>query len=420
MSPFGQLHNAESSPRAVTIEGVRVAIVAESFLPQVNGVTNSVLRILEHLRAHGHEGLVIAPGDSETPHEYQGHRVVSLASLAFPGYSDVRVSASPQWSIERTLAEFDPDVVHLAAPFVIGYKGALAAASLGTPSVAIYQTDVPSYAGRYGLGKLEPYGWYRVRQIHSLSVATYAPSTYSRDQLVSHGVPRVGIWGRGVDKQRFHPSKRSEELRAQWAPNGEVVVGYMGRLAAEKRVQDMAVLADIPGVKLVIVGHGPDRDQLEKQIPGAIFTGGLGGEDLPRAVASMDVFCSTGELETFCQAVQEAKACGVPVISPRRGGPIDLIDPSRTGWLYEPGNMDEFRSYVVDLVGDGYKRRAMGTAARASIEDRTWGHLCAELVGHYEEAIRIGSVAAPARHRLLAAATHHPRRNDHSISLLHR
>ena len=120
MSPFGQLHNAESSPRAVTIEGVRVAIVAESFLPQVNGVTNSVLRILEHLRAHGHEALVIAPGDSETPHEYQGHRVVSLASLAFPGYSDVRVSASPQWSIERTLAEFDPDVVHLAAPFVIG------------------------------------------------------------------------------------------------------------------------------------------------------------------------------------------------------------------------------------------------------------------------------------------------------------
>ena len=108
------------------------------------------------------------------------------------------------------------------------------------------------------------------------------------------------------------------------------------------------------------------------------------------------------------------------MISPRRGGPIDLIDPSRTGWLYEPGNMDEFRSYVVDLVGDGYKRRAMGTAARASIEDRTWGHLCAELVGHYEEAIRIGSVAAPARHRLLAAATHHPRRNDHSISLLHR
>ena len=103
----------------------------------------------------------------------------------------------------------------------------------------------------------------------------------------------------------------------------------------------------------------------------------------------MDVFCSTGELETFCQAVQEAKACGLPVISPRKGGPIDLIDPSRTGWLYEPGDMNDFRSRVVDLVGDDYKRHAMGIAARASIENRTWENLCAELVEHYKEAIRL-------------------------------
>lgn len=171
--------------------------------------------------------------------------------------------------------------------------------------------------------------------------------------------------------------------------NGEVVIGYMGRLAAEKRVADMTNLADIPNTKLVIVGDGPARAEVEKQLPHAVFTGGLGGEDLPRAVASMDVFCSTGELETFCQAVQEAKACGLPVISPRKGGPIDLIDPSRTGWLYEPGDMTDFRSRVVDLVGDDYKRHAMGIAARASIENRTWENLCAELVEHYKEAIRL-------------------------------
>ncbi|WP_130866016.1 glycosyltransferase family 4 protein [Acidipropionibacterium timonense] len=383
---------------------MRVAIITESFLPQVNGVTNSVLRVLEHLRAHGHEAMVMAPGDADTPKEYEGFPVIPLASLAFPGYTDVRVSTTPQWTMERYLSEFQPDVVHLAAPFMIGYKGALAAAALGVPSVAIYQTDIPSYAARYGLGKLEAYGWYRVRQIHSLSVATYAPSTFSRDQLVVHGVPRVGIWGRGVDKVRFDPSKRSQELHDRWAPHGEVVVGYMGRLAAEKRVQDMAVLADIPGVKLVIVGHGPDREELERLMPDAVFTGGLGGEALPQAVASMDVFCSTGELETFCQAIQEAKACAVPVISPRRGGPIDLVDPSRTGWLYEPGNLTEFRRHVVDLVGDAYKRRAMGLAARASIEERTWEHLCSELVGHYEDAIRVGGRTPHARHALWSDA----------------
>lgn len=260
---------------------MRVAIITESFLPQVNGVTNSVLRVLEHLRAHDHDAIVLAPGDADTPHEYAGFPVIPLASLHWPGYQDVRVSTSPQWTMERYLSEFEPDVVHLAGPFMIGYKGAMAAASLGIPIVAIYQTDIPSYAGRYGLGKLEFYGWYRVRQIHSLAVATYAPSTFSRDQLVSHGVPRVDIWGRGVDKVRFHPSKRSQQLHDEWAPNGEVVIGYMGRLAAEKRVADMTNLADIPNTKLVIVGDGPARAEVEKQLPHAVFTGGLGGEDLP-------------------------------------------------------------------------------------------------------------------------------------------
>lgn len=369
---------------------MRVAIITESFLPLVNGVTNSVLRVLEHLREHGHEAMVMTPGDVDTPREYLGFPVIGLSSLGWPGYADVRVSTAGQWTMERYLADFQADVVHLAGPFMIGYKGALAAASLAIPSVAIYQTDIPSYASKYGLGALEFYGWWKVRQIHSLAVATYAPSTYSRDQLVSHGVPRVGIWGRGVDKVRFHPGKRSEELRAAWAPHGEVVIGYMGRLASEKRVKDLSAVADVPGTQVVVVGQGPDRPALEEALPGAIFTGALGGEDLPRAVASMDVFCSTGELETFCQAVQEAKACGVPVVSPRKGGPIDLIDPSRTGWLYEPGDMAEFRRHVLDLVGDSYKRRAMGQAARASIEDRTWAHLCSELVDHYREAIRLG------------------------------
>lgn len=375
---------------------MRVAIISESFLPQVNGVTNSILRILEYLRAHGHQAVVLAPGDpAEAPREYAGFPVITLASLSWPGYSDVRVSTTPQWTLERYLNDFGPDVVHLASPFMIGYKGALAAATLGIPAVAIYQTDIPSYAAKYGFGHLAFYGWYRVRQIHSLVVATYAPSTFSRDQLVAHGVPRVGLWGRGVDKVRFNPAKRSAQLHDQWAPHGETVIGYMGRLAGEKRVQDMTALRGIPGTRIVIVGGGPEYETLHKHIPEAVFTGGLVGEDLPRAVASMDVFCSTGELETFCQAVQEAKASGLPVISPRRGGPIDLIDPSHTGWLYEPGDMAEFRSRVEDLVGDPYKRAAMGRAARASIEDRTWDNLCSELIDHYREAIRIGTVTAP-------------------------
>ena len=274
---------------------------------------------------------------------------------------------------------------------MMGYKAALATAHLGLPSVAIYQTDLATYAARYGAPHLEQVFWRRLRLTHSLATLNFAPSTVARDQLIKQGIPRVGIWARGVDSVRFHPDKRSDDLRREWAPRGEKIIGYMGRLAPEKGVEDLRVLADLPGTQLVIIGGGPLLDQLKATIPDAIFTGPKTGEDLAISLASFDVFVHTGELETFGQTIQEAQASGVPVVAPRRGGPIDLVTPSHTGWLYEPGDLTALRDHVADLVGDDAKRAAFSRTCRETVRTRTWSALCGQLVGHYEHAIRTAS-----------------------------
>ncbi|KHL01062.1 glycosyltransferase family 4 protein [Sinomonas humi] len=372
---------------------MRIAIVAESFLPQMNGVVHSVLRVLEHLQERGDEVLVIAPaGEMGTGPEYvSGALVHRLPSMPMVGYAKVRVAFGAVPKVRRILKRFAPDVVHLASPFELGWRAVRAAHSLGIPTVAIYQTEVPSYAARYGVPFLENWAWERVEKIHLLADRTLAPSTFALNQLRGRGIFDAELWRRGVDTQRFNPAKRDGAWRASMTGGAggrrKKIIGYVGRLAAEKQVEDLRVLADLPDTQLVIVGDGPLRPALEAQLPRAHFTGFQGGEDLARIVASFDLFVHPGEFETFCQTIQEAMASGVPVVATGRGGPLDLVENSKTGWLYTPGHLDELRSYVQDLIGDDAKRAAFAEAALRSVQGRTWSTICDQLVRHYDDVI---------------------------------
>lgn len=367
---------------------MRVAIVAESFLPEVNGVSNSVIRVLEHLRRTGHEALVIAPdtppGQPRAERIHDGIRVHRVPSRMFPKVTTLPLGV-PTPRLVSVLRGFDPHVVHLASPALLGYGGLRAARWLGVPTVAVYQTDVPGFAASYGIPMTARAAWAWFRHLHTLADRTLAPSTVTMESLVAHRFPRVHRWARGVDVLRFTPSARSEALRRRWSPQGKPIVGFVGRLAPEKHVERLAGLAASDAVQLVVVGDGVDRAKLQSAMPTAVFTGALYGDELAAAYASMDVFVHPGEHETFCQVVQEALASGLPVIAPDAGGPRDLVTPWRTGLLLA---VDEFETKlpaaVAHLIGE---RHRYAPAARRSVLGRSWPVICDELLGHYEAVL---------------------------------
>lgn len=371
---------------------MRILVVAESFLPHMNGVTNSVLRVVDHFAASGDDLGIIAPkwpGADKHLRTSCGRsvRVRRIASAPMPGYTEVRIATTSAPTLRRRIDEFAPDVIHLASPMVLGGRAVVAAQKAGVPTVAVYQTDIPGYTARYGMPFLENASWQLLRDVHNRATLNLAPSTATRDQMLEHGIERVHLWRRGVDTSLFSPSLRSARLRARYAEPEEKLVVYVGRLAPEKQVADLRVLHDMPGVRLLIVGDGPERDALRRDMPRARFAGFRSGTDLAAHLASADLFVHPGELETFGQTIQEAMASGLPVIAPRRGGPVDLVTPSRTGWLYTPGMLDELRDRAADLLFDDAKREAFGTAALESVRKRTWPVLSEQLRGYYRRAI---------------------------------
>ena len=380
---------------------MKVAIVTESFLPHVNGVTNSVLRILEHLSEHGHEALVIAPESATGPFEYSGFRVKRIPSLAMKGLIPV---ALPQKTLEPLLEGFSPDVIHLASPIFLGNYVAKFAQKMEIPTLSVYQTDIAGFARHYGLtiahSKLK--NW--VARIHKQTSRTLAPSTWSCRDLESSGVENVHLWQRGVNSERFNPIHRNSELRGLWT-NGnreKIIVGYVGRLANEKRVDDLSVLDARSDVQLVIVGEGPARAKLERELPHAIFLGFQGGEELSQVYASLDIFVHTGKHETFCQSIQEALASGVPVIAPNSGGPIDLVAHGVTGYLIDTAKPDQLVSAFTQLTSreDFDHVRAN---ARASVISRTWQSVNAELLNHYNDLIYSAALKRNERRKELVA-----------------
>ena len=380
---------------------MRVAIITESFSPDVNGVAHCVVRVAELLTSHGHHPLVIAPQppratrDEKTCYPFP---VVRVPAVPLPGYPGFRLGL-PGRQVRAALIRHQAELVHLASPVILGAHGAAVARRLGLPTVAVYQTDLPSYARAYRLGRAgQAFAWRWLRGIHNSAARTLAPSTDTATGLLGHHIENVWLWGRGVDTRNFDPAKRSQEIRAGLAPGGELIAGYVGRLATEKRVDLLAGLTALEGVRLVIVGGGPAEAALRQQMPGAVFLGERRGEELAAIYASLDVFVHSGPYETFGQTLQEAAASALPVVAPAAGGPLDLVADGVTGFLVPPTDPGAFAAAVARLAADPAMRTAFGAAGRRTVLGRGWPALTDELAGHYAAVLRSagGSAAGSA------------------------
>ena len=386
------------SPGPVTVGIVRVLLVAETFTPAVNGVVNSVRQVADQLAARGHEPIVVAPSGS-TYRGATGHRieVITVPSVTLPGYRGLSV-ARPSVDLAPVLDDVAPDVVHLASPVLLGWAAVQAAHQRGIGTVAVFQTDICAFAARYGLRMNAPL-WAWLRRLHNTADLTLAPSSATAYQLRRHGIGPIAMWTRGVDRVLFDPDRRDAAWRAEFAAEGELLVGFVGRLAPEKRVELLEPIASMPGVRLVVVGDGPRRRSLQRLMPQAQFTGQLTGPDLGRAMASLDLLVHPGADETFCQVVQEALCAGVPVIAAAKGGPLDLVRHGDNGWLWAGDDPEVLAAQVAAVRDDPEGAAEVRGRARASVSARTWSRVTDQLIAHYHRVLAGSRRDAVARMR---------------------
>jgi glycosyltransferase involved in cell wall biosynthesis len=370
-------------------ESLKIAIVTESFLPKIDGIVTMLTKTVECLRRNGDEVLIFAP--SGGPAELFGAEVVGMPSMACPLYPELRL-ALPRTSMREKLEQFQPDVLHLFEPVLLGVGGIYYSAELHVPLVISYHTNLPAYLGYYGLRAIEKLTWTLMRVRHRRANLNLCTSHAMLTDLDLHGIDHLAMWERAVDAVRFHPGMASESMRQRLSGgNAEApLLLYVGRLSAEKDVAALKQLfATIPGMRLAIVGDGPLRGELEKQLAGTatVFTGYLRGEELASAYASADLFVLPSRTETLGLVLLEAMASGCPVVACRAGGVPDAVEHGVTGFLFDPEQPGAMAATVEEAWSQPELRDEIRYSARKDTEQHSWMQATSDLRQLYCQVI---------------------------------
>lgn len=366
---------------------LRVAVVTETYPPEVNGVATTAARFVEGLRRRNHSIQLIRPRQDRgtQPATESAFEEVFTRGLPIPRYPHLRMGLPARRALSRLWSVARPDVVHIVTEGPLGWSALQVARKFRLPVVSDFRTNFHAYSGHYGVGWLQKPILAYLRKFHNHTACTLVPTEAMRANLAASGFRNVRVVSRGVDTALFSPSRRSEALRAQWgAGPGDPVVVHVGRLAPEKNLALLvatfeAVRDREPRARLVIVGDGPARDQLRARFPDAVHAGSRSGADLAAHYASADIFLFPSLTETFGNVTTEAMASGLAVVAFDYAAARELIRHGENGVVAPPDDSEGFVRLAVDLVTDPGRARSLAARARVTAEARDWDQVVVQL-----------------------------------------
>ncbi|MDB9373744.1 glycosyltransferase family 4 protein [Nodularia sphaerocarpa] len=369
---------------------MRIALFTETFLPKIDGIVTRLRHTVDHLQRNGDQVLVFAPDGGIT--EHKGAKVYGVTGFPLPLYPELKM-ALPRPAIGYALEEFQPDIIHVVNPAVLGLAGIFYSKMLKIPLVASYHTHLPQYLQHYGLGMLEGFLWELLKGAHNQAALNLCTSTVMMEELTEHGIERVKVWQRGVDTEFFHPDLASLEMRSRLSQNHpeSPLLLYVGRLSAEKEIERIKpILEAIPHARLALVGDGPHRQELEKHFANTDthFVGYLTGQELGSAFASADAFIFPSRTETLGLVLLEAMAAGCPVVAARSGGIPDIVTDGVNGYLFDPtADIQDAIHATVRLLEHKQEREVIRQNARKEAENWGWSAATCQLQDYYQKVV---------------------------------
>jgi glycosyltransferase involved in cell wall biosynthesis len=363
---------------AMKPEELRIALFSGNYNYVRDGANQALNRLVGYLVRQGAQVRIYSP-TTDTPAFPPTGELVSVPSVSIPGREEYQLGLSLTPRLRRDLAEFNPNIVHVAAPDIVAHRAVSWARSNKIPAVASVHTRFDTYLQYYNLKWLEPVARAIMRRYYRRCDAIVVPAqsmaAILRAQRMSND---ISLWQRGIDREQFHPGRRSEEWRqAHGISKNDIVVSFLGRLVLEKGLDVFCdtidtVRANGVALKVVVIGDGPARDFFRERLPDAIFTGQLTGDQLATALASTDIFLNPSITEAFGNVTLEAMGCGLPVVAAEATGATNLVRDGVTGVLVQPGDIEAYADAVGAYAADADLRRRHGAAGLAFAETMNW------------------------------------------------